>query len=202
MIMNDRRQFILAIGCTATGLLLGSSFRLNASQLKYQPAQVKEVRKACYQFALQYFHFCKTLVDSLGEEKALPIVQKTIFGLSIDRSNKMRDKAKELGLETTLENFGKVTDLARSGWDGWTPDQGGVKCPYAEVWLTYYDEHPWFKRFASLYCDVIDTTNIENFTRTTSHRITKNLLWGDDECSRQYFESEQVKQGIFTYDQF
>jgi hypothetical protein len=201
MIMNDRRQFILTVGCTATGLLLGSSLRLNASQLKYQPAQVKEVRRACYQFALQYFHFCKTLVDSLGEEKALPVVQKAIFELSIDRSNKMRDKAKELGLETTLENFGKVTDLARSGWDGWTPEQGGVKCPYAEVWLTYYDKHPWFKKFASLYCDVIDTTNIENFTRTTSHRITKNLLWGDDECSRQYFESEQVKQGIFTYQQ-
>jgi hypothetical protein len=51
-----------------------------------------------------------------------------------------------------------------------------------------------------MYCDVIDTTNIENFTRTTSHRITKNLLWGDDECSREYFESEPVKQGKFTYE--
>lgn len=197
--MNNRRTFVKTVGWTATGLLLGSSFRLNASKLKYVPAQVKEVRKACYQFALQYFYFTKTLVDTLGKEDALSAVRKAIFKLSIDRSNRMREKARELGLETTLENFGKVSDLARSGWDGWTPELGGVKCPYAEIWLTYYDENPWFKQFASLYCDVIDTTNIENFTRTTSHRITKNLLWGDDECTREYFESEQVKQGIFTY---
>jgi hypothetical protein len=198
--MNDRRRFIRTVGCAAaTGLLLGGKVRLNAAGLKYVPAQVKEVRKACYQFALQYFYFSKSLVDALGVEKALPVVRSTIFNLSIDRSNRMREKAKELGLETTLENFGKVSDLARSGWDGWTPELGGVKCPYAEIWVTYFDEHPWFKQFASLYCDVIDTTNIENFTRTTSHRITKNLLWGDDECTREYFESEQVKQGIFTY---
>jgi hypothetical protein len=196
---NNRRKFIRTFGLTTAGLLLGSGVRLNAAGLKYSPEQVKEVRKACFQFALQYFHFCKTLVDNIGEEKALPVVQQAIFELSIDRSDGMRAKAKELGLETTLGNFMKVSDLARSGWDGWKPEHGGLKCPYAEVWIAYYDEYPWFKRFASLYCDVIDTTNIENFTRTTSHRITKNLLWGDDECTREYFESEQVRQGIFTY---
>lgn len=186
-------------GLTTAGFLIGSP-RLNASTLRqYTPENVKEVRKACYQFAMQYFHFCKNLVDVLGEEKALPIVQKTIFELSLDRSDKMRVKAKELGLVPDLKNFREVGDLARSGWDGWDPSMGGVKCPYAEVWLSYYDKYPWFKRFASLYCDVIDTTNVENFTRSTSHRITKNLLWGDNECTREYFESGQVKQGKFTY---
>lgn len=197
--INSRRKFIKSFGLTAAGLMLGGNVRLNASELKYQPAQVKEVRKACYQFAMQYFHFCKAFVDTLGEEKAFPAVQQTVFELSIDRSDKMRARAIELGLEPTLANFPKVTDLARSGWDGWTPELGGVFCPYAEVWLTYFDNYPWFRRFAPLFCDVIDTTNIENFTRTTSHRITKNLLWGDEKCEREYFESEQVKQGIFTY---
>jgi hypothetical protein len=74
-----------------------------------------------------------------------------------------------------------------------------MRCPYAETWTGYFRDYPWFRRFASLYCDVIDTTNIENFTRTTSHRITKNLLWGDASCEREYFESEKVKRGIFTY---
>ena len=198
--MKKRRTFIRTLGLTAAGVMLGGTARLRAQELTYQPENVKEVRKACYQFAMQYFHFCKTLVDALGEEKAFPIVRKAIFELSIDRSNKMRAHAEALGLEPVLANFRQVTDLARSGWDGWDPSLGGVFCPYAEVWLTYFDAHPWFKRFAPLFCDVIDTTNIENFTRTTSHRITKNLLWGDSECKREYFESEQVKQGKFTYD--
>jgi hypothetical protein len=76
---------------------------------------------------------------------------------------------------------------------------GGVRCPYAEVWLEYFKENHWFKRFASLYCDVIDTTNIENFTRTTSHKINKNLLWGDPSCEREYFESNAVKEGKLSY---
>ena len=197
--MNKRREFFKSFGLTAAGIMFGGAIRADAQEIKYLPANVKEVRKAAYQFAMQYFHFCKTLVDTLGEEKAFPVVQQALFELSIDRSDKMRAKAKELGLAPVLENFMKVTDLARSGWDGWDPSLGGVFCPYAEVWLTYFDEHPWFKEFAPLFCDVIDTTNIENFTHTTSHRLTKNLLWGDDECKREYFESEQVKQGIFTY---
>jgi hypothetical protein len=76
---------------------------------------------------------------------------------------------------------------------------GGVRCPYAEVWLEYFKDNSWFKQFASLYCDVIDTTNIENFTRTTSHKITKNLLLGDSECDHEYFESDTVKEGNFSY---
>jgi hypothetical protein len=160
---------------------------------------VKDVRLAARQFAMLYFRFCKTLVDAMGEEAAFPLVQKTIFELSLDRTDRARERAKAQGLAYTLENFPLVNDLAQVGWSGWTPEMGGIRCPYAEAWLEYYGEFPWFKRFAPLFCDVIDTTSIENFTRTTSHRITKNLLWGDAQCEREYFESDAVKQGNFTY---
>ena len=164
-----------------------------------ETVELKDLRLACRQFAMLYFHFCKTLVDTLGEEKAFPMVQKTIFNLSIDRTDRARERAAALGLETTLENFPTVNDLPSIGWSGWKPEMGGVRCPYAEVWLDYFKENEWFKRFASLYCDVIDTTNIENFTRTTSHKTTKNLLWGDSFCDREYFESDAVKKGDYTY---
>jgi hypothetical protein len=146
-----------------------------------------------------YFRFCKTLVEALGEEAALPLVQKTVFELSLDRTDGARARAGEKGLEHRLENFSKVNDLPSAAWDKWKPEMGGLRCPYAETWTGYFRDYPWFKRFASLYCDVIDTTNIENFTRTMSHRITKNLLWGDSSCEREYFESDKVKQGVFTY---
>jgi hypothetical protein len=162
-------------------------------------ATVAEVRLACRQFAMLYFHFCKVLVDTLGEEDALPLVQKAVFELSLDRSDGARERALSQRLAFTLENLNKVNDLPWIAWKEWDPDGGEVQCPYAQQWLSYYREYPWFKKFASLYCDVIDTTNIENFSRTTSHKITKNLLWGDSACTREYFESDTVKEGIFTY---
>lgn len=166
---------------------------------KYKKETVKEVRRACYQFARLYFNFCKTLKDSLGEEGAFEIAQKAIFSLSLDRSDRIRACAQAQGLELNVDNFMKVNDLPFIGWQGWAPDMGGVKCPYAEVWLEYYQENPWFQRFAAMYCDVIDTTNIESFSGCISHRLTKNLVWGDDECQREYFPSEQVKEGVLTY---
>jgi hypothetical protein len=135
----------------------------------------------------------------LGEEAALPLAQKAVFGLALDRTDRTRAKALEKELPPTLENFPKVNDLPSTAWDEWKPEMGGLRCPYAEAWIGYFAEYPWFKQFASLYCDVIDTTNIENFTRNTSHRITKNLLWGDPVCEREYFESDKVKEGVYTY---
>ena len=164
-----------------------------------EAVELKDVRLACRQFAMLYFHFCKSLREAMGEEEAFTLVQKTLFNLSLDRTDKARKRAAEQGLETTLENFSKVNDLPYVGWFLWDPAMGGVKCPYAEAWLEYFDKHPWFKRFASHYCDVIDTTNMENFTRTLSHKITKNLLWEDSECAQEYFESDDVKKGILTY---
>jgi hypothetical protein len=162
--------------------------------------KVKEIRMACRQFALLYFHFCKTLRDTLGEEAAFSLAGKAVFELSLDRSGNARKKAAEQGLAATLENFPRVNDLPQAGWDEWRPDMGGVRCPYAETWIPCFREHPWFRKFASHYCDVIDTTNIENFTRTTSHRLVKSLLWGDDECAREYFESPEVREGKLSYD--
>ncbi|MDR1509543.1 MAG: hypothetical protein LBS53_07885 [Synergistaceae bacterium] len=157
------------------------------------------VRRACIQYAMLYFHLCKTLVDSLGEKEATPLIQKIVFELSLDRSDRMRRQAQENNIECSLENLGAVNDLPRVGWSGWDKSMGGVECPYAEVWLEYFEENPWFKKLASLYCDVIDTTKIENFSRSMSHRITRNQLWGDQTCEREYFPSELVENGSFTY---
>jgi hypothetical protein len=157
------------------------------------------VRKACRQYAMLYFHFCKTMVEALGIEEATPLIQKAVFELSVDRSDQMRKIAEDEGFECSLKNFERVSDLPFIGWSAWTPSMGGVECPYATVWLEYFEEHPWFKPLASLYCDVIDTTKIENFSRSTSHRITQNQLWGDPSCERDYFPSESVLRGEFTY---
>jgi hypothetical protein len=174
------------------GTLLMSETKL----IEYDQA-VTEVRKACRQFAMLYFNFCKVLVEELGYEKAKPLIQKTIFALSLDRTNQLRETAQTQGTGFTCESFNAVSDLARIGW---VKELGRDHCPYAQTWVKYYEEYPWFRELAPFYCDIIDTTNIENFTRSLSHKLTQNVLLGDETCEREYFPSEAVAKGKFTYD--
>lgn len=158
---------------------------------------VTEVRKAARQFAMQYFHFSKVLYERFGLEEAKDIIRQSIFELAVDRSDQMKKKAEELGLSTeTLEEFRQVSDLPRTGW---IKEWGEDHCPYGEIWREYAKEYPWFKELAPFYCDVIDTTTIENFSGHISHQITQNVILEGTECKRRYFESEKVKQGEYTY---
>lgn len=92
--------------------------------------------------------------------------------------------------------FMSVIDLP---FTGWIPEWGEDHCPYAEVWRTYFDKYPWFREIAPFYCDVIDTTTIENFSKCLSHRITQNVILEGTCCKREYFESDKVKRGEYTY---
>ncbi|MCD8224890.1 MAG: L-2-amino-thiazoline-4-carboxylic acid hydrolase [Clostridiales bacterium] len=158
---------------------------------------VQEVRKGCVQFARMYFHFVKTLYDHYGHDEAKERVRQAIFELGLDRSGRLRKKAEQEGLATNdSSDFQAISDLPRCGW---VPELGRNHCPYGECWRAYFEEYPWFKEFALYYCDVIDTTNIENFSRHLSHRITQNVMEKGERCERVYFESQAVRNGTFTY---
>jgi hypothetical protein len=163
--------------------------------IPYEEA-VRQARLACRQFAMLYFHFAETLVNELGLEKAKPLIQRAIFQLALDRSDRLRARAEDLGLPATPEGMWQASDLPKIAWD---KSRGRAHCPYAEAWVEYYAEYPWFKEIAPLYCDVIDTTNIENFSKGISHRITANVLTGDASCEREYFSSQAVKEGRLSY---
>lgn len=158
---------------------------------------VDQIRKAARQFAMQYFYFCKTLYDRYGHDVAKDIVRETVFNLAVDRSNRIREKSLAQGKKAdTVADFMSDIDLP---FEGWIPEWGEDHCPYAEVWRTYYDKYPWFREFAPFYCDVIDTTTIENYSKCLSHRITQNVLNEGTACLREYFESDSVKKGEYTY---
>ena len=158
---------------------------------------VDEVRKAARQFALLYFHFSKVLYDRFGLEEAKKIIQQVVFEQAIDRSDQLKEKARAQGSGTdSLEDFHKVIDLP---FLGWVPEWGEDHCPYGEIWREYIKKYEWFKELAPFYCDVIDTTTIENFTGHLSHRILQNVILEGDSCKRKYFESENVKKGELTY---
>ncbi len=148
---------------------------------------VEEVRKACFHFADLYFHFVAVLVTEFGEPGAGELVGKVLRERAAERGQRLRSRAAELGLEPKVEEFEKVTDIPFLGWD---PRLGRETCPYAAAWLPRYADHPWFPKFARMYCDINDTGVIETFTRTMSQRITKNVLAGDDSCERIYFPKD------------
>lgn len=160
---------------------------------------VDQVRKAARQFAMQYFHFCKTLYERYGHDTAKDIVRQTVYELAVDRSDQIRAKSLAAGKKAdSVADFMSDIDLP---FEGWIPEWGEDHCPYAEVWRTYLKDYPWFREFAPFYCDVIDTTTIENYSKCLSHRITQNVILEGDRCTREYFESKDVKEGKYTYGQ-
>lgn len=159
---------------------------------------VDQVRKAARQFAMQYFHFCKTLYERYGHDVAKDIVRQTVYELAVDRSNQIREKSLSQGKKAdSVEDFMSDIDLP---FEGWIKEWGENHCPYAEVWRTYIPDYPWFAEFAPYYCDIIDTTTIENYSKCLSHRITGNVILEGTSCEREYFESEDVKKGKYTYE--
>ncbi|MCR5254881.1 MAG: L-2-amino-thiazoline-4-carboxylic acid hydrolase [Acetatifactor sp.] len=158
---------------------------------------VDQVRKAARQFAMQYFHFCKTLYERFGLETAKDLVRQTVFELAVDRSDRIREKSLANGRKAdSVEDFMADIDLP---FEGWIKEWGEDHCPYAVIWRGYIKDYPWFKEFALYYCDVIDTTTIENFSKHLSHRITGNVISEGTKCTREYFESDFVKKGGYTY---
>jgi hypothetical protein len=152
---------------------------------------VAEVRKACTQFSDLYFHVAKVLYEHLGEEDAKKLLGEAVANRAVERGKKLAAKAESLSLEKNAENFFQVTDIPFLGWD---PAYGKYVCPFAESWAARYDENPWFREFAPMYCDINDTLVNENYTGDTSQRITKNVLRGDETCERVYFPICEKKE--------
>jgi hypothetical protein len=158
---------------------------------------VGEVRNMAFQFADMYYAFVKVLRDRYGDEEALDIARRVLFMRAKERAEKMKVKAGEEGVERTPENIHDMSDVSYLGWD---PSFGIDTCPYGAAWNRRIKDDPEFRKFACLYCDVTDTTIAEVFTGDCSHRLYKNVVLGDDSCERTYFPSEEVKNGVITYD--
>lgn len=157
---------------------------------------VEAVRVASRHFSDLYFYFAKVLKEELGEEKAKELIQKVLFERSIERTERMKEKAQILGKERVPENIYCLTDVP---FLGWVKELGVNHCPYGASWLPRFKENPWFREFASFYCDVTDTSVAELFTDSHSHKLTKNVVLGDEACERVYYKDEKVAAGEYTY---
>lgn len=157
---------------------------------------VDEVRMMAVQFADLYFAFVDELRAEFGEAQALNIAQRVLYRRACERAQQMIERAEALGLERTPENIRNTSDVPYLGWD---LSLGVDHCPYGMAWNRHIAEHEWFRKFARLYCDVVDTTIAEVFTGNCSHELYENVVLGHDRCARTYFPDPEVANGKRTY---
>lgn len=158
---------------------------------------VGEVRNMAFQFADLYYAFVKVLREKYGDEEAFELAQRALYLRASERAQKMIVRAEREGVSRTPENINKMSDVSYLGWD---PSFGIETCPYGAAWNKRIKDDKGFRKFASLYCDVTDTTIAEIFTGSYSHKLHSNVVLGDDSCERTYFPSEKVEKGEITFD--
>lgn len=157
---------------------------------------IDEVRLMASQFADLYFAFVNEIRRSHGDTEARRIVRAVLFKRARERAERMAQRADSEGIPREPENIPRLSDVA---FMGWVPELGADHCPYGAQWKRRIAEHPWFREYAALYCDVTDTTLAEFFTGSHTHELIENIVLGDERCSRRYFPSRAVAEGRYTY---
>jgi len=133
----------------------------------------EEVRKLGRMFGLMFYHFANLLVDEFGEARSTELVKEAVKRFGLDRARQVREKVVAMGLEPTLENYGRAADLPEIGWGGLTRES---HCPFAEV---------WFEKDAvdlcKLYCDV-DIWKYVGYNPEIEVERKAWVLEGDRDC--------------------
>jgi hypothetical protein len=129
-------------------------------------------------------HICyaRILVDELGEERGKELIKKAIwrYGTRIGQRTKARVEAQ--GLEPTLQNFRKGSDLSPLGFNHTTAVVDGeqryhsLTCVLAEVWKEYDEEE-----LGALYC-LVDPSKMQAYDPNWTMIHTKKIPDGDDHC--------------------
>lgn len=134
----------------------------------------KQVRKVGNQVGLLFYHFTKILVDELGEVEGKRLVLEVVRNYGTERGQAIREKVENAGLELTIENFAKFSDLPASGWE--YTDEGTTYCSYAEAWIDRGVED-----LGRLYCEV-DFALIKAFNPKIRAKRVGSILDGDPGC--------------------
>jgi len=137
---------------------------------------IRDVKQECFHFANLYFHFAKVLIDEFGKRRGRALITEALTNFAVERGLRLRERAVELGLEPTPENFLKVTDIPRIAWES----KQGFYCPYADIWNQKGDIG---REVGFLYCKVNDSTLFETYNPEWKLiKFNKNLLLGDNCC--------------------
>ena len=144
---------------------------------------VANVRLMARRTALLYYYFAKTLIDEFGEEEGKRLVAKAVWEYGLHCGRAVREGVEAMGLPATAENFNRVPDLPKLGWETGTVTLAdgeqrpiATYCPLAAVWQELHAED-----IGRLYCWV-DQAKYHGYNPDFTFMHTKNVLDGDECC--------------------
>ena len=145
---------------------------------------VKAVTDMSRRVALLHMCYARTLVDELGPEQGTQLIKKAIRAYGTKVGERMRERARSLGLEPNVENFGKVADLPSLAFDDsfsivdGEPHSWAHSCTLAELWQEYGEDE-----LGSLYC-LVDPAKMEAYNPSWTQVHSKKIIDGDEYCER------------------
>lgn len=132
--------------------------------------------------ALLHMCYARALVDELGEERGKELIRKAIWDYGTKVGERTRERVQAMGLEPTIENFGKGSDLSPLGFDHQRVVVDGEErgraygCTLAQVWQEYGEE-----ALGSLYC-LVDPAKVQAYDSDWTMVHTKKVPDGDECC--------------------
>ena len=158
---------------------------MNKNQTVTVEECAKEVNLMARRAALLHYYFSLTLVEELGEEEGKRLIAKAIWAYGEHCGSAVREGVKAMGLPLTDENYGKVRDLPKYGWesDSVTLPDGEVRpvssfCPLAD---TFKELGPRGVELGRLYCTV-DQAKYNAYNPDLEFIHAQNALDGDPCC--------------------
>jgi hypothetical protein len=99
-----------------------------------------------------YYFMAKEMMDNLGEENGKEAILNAITNFGESRAARMKEEAKERGLEINAETYKLVKDMPSTSWkkDPNNPDDI-IYCPMHDMW-----EQLQAQDLGVLYCEIDD----------------------------------------------
>ena len=142
----------------------------------------KAVEDMTRRVGLLHLCFARLLVDELGEERGRELIEKAVWDDGTRIGKNTRDRVVALGLEPTLANFDKGSDLSPIGFNHRTEVVDGEQryqslgCAMADVWREYGEEE-----LGALYC-LVDPAKMQAYDPDWTMVHTKKVPDGDPYC--------------------
>jgi hypothetical protein len=142
----------------------------------------KAVRDISRRVGLLHMCYARTLVNELGEERGRELIKKAIWDYGTKIGERVRERVVAMGLEPTLENMGKGSDLSPIGFDHRSVEVDGeprdqfLDCALAEPWMTYDEQE-----LGGLYC-LVDPAKTQAYNPNYTMVHVFKILNGHPHC--------------------
>ena len=132
--------------------------------------------------ALLHLSYALALVEELGEERGKALIRRAIWDYGTRIGQRIKARVEAMGLEPTVANFDKGSDLSPIGFPSQSVTVDGeqrsrsFRCAMAEVWKEYGEQ-----ALGSLYC-MVDPAKMQGYDPHWTMAHTSRISKGHDYC--------------------